>query len=181
MKKDFRNVLIVSILLATIVLLLLEMGSGIVPLPFSILVLGAVLGAVLANSPILLAKRSPKLRFVLGIPGCLGTIVLAGVVFGYFQTTGFEVAKSYAADLALVIDENRQGTESYPDVSTIPATELPSVDTPWPYSSSCEGGVCSRIAGYFIAYDFGADGPELAVGRRDISVRWDWDSMAWVN
>jgi hypothetical protein len=158
----------------------LVLGSGILPVRFGLLLLGALLIGVINSLPAILFGRR-RLHFnVLAVIAILATILATSALFIYYQETGLEHAKRYAETWAAAVKMAKEQGGEWPQSITeaLPQRKPAHPQVPWPYLSFCGDEWC-KVAGYFVSYRPDTPRPHLVVARRDITLEWDWSALKW--
>jgi hypothetical protein len=108
-------------------------------------------------------------------------VFAAGSVFMYCVDQGLERAESYAEIWAKEIEAVHRSTGRWPvTLKEIPFERRPRIDpnTMWPYEYF-EDDCVHLVGGFVIDYRADHQVPELIVGRRDLSVTWNWKNSQW--
>ena len=158
----------------------LVLGSGILPISFTVLLVTGLLVGVMAAIPAVAFGRTPRRFKALAAAGIVATIIGSAAGFMHFQSTGLEHAKRYGERWAAAVNSTRQQRGEWPrSIHEALSPGQPAAPRlPWPYLASCHDDFC-KVAGYFVTYRIDERSPHLTVGRRDITLEWDWTSSAW--
>jgi hypothetical protein len=170
--------IVICVALGAFVTMSVIMASGILPIPFGYLIgVGSAIGALIA---VLAAFGSRWIRFGwCASLALIATLCLSPRFFLHFQRAGLEHALHYGAQWAESIERFHATRGQWP-TRLQDATSAPSLELPSPYLKSCAGGVCDKVAGYFIVYIPSATKtPILHIARRDIVREWDWSRKQW--
>jgi hypothetical protein len=154
---------------------LLVLGSGILPVPFRLILGGAAVGGLLAGAAALLVpRRFRRLRVI--APAVLALVI---TMMGFKQLTqrALLVAEQYGSAVAVLIERQVAATGSWPadlgsvqglgGIAPAPAPYLSDPSLPDP-----------KVAGYFLSYTPGPP-PRLIVARRELGSEYDWRLKRW--
>ncbi len=150
-------------------------GSGILPIPFGILLSGATAIGIVVTLPVLIFGRRALKVWKIG--AAVITFVATSTLFNHFRNTGFTLAKDYGRAVAMSVGaHHRASGEWVATLEDLPENHKPKLTLPAPYLAFCEEGICRKVAGYFLEYEIQREQPtpKLIVGRRDISAQWNW-------
>jgi hypothetical protein len=179
-RLDSSTVLTLSGGCGPVVVGALVLGSGILPVKFSFLLLTAFLIGISTSVPVFAFGRQVRHFKLLAAGAIVVTAIASGALFLHFQSAGLEHATRYAETwAAAAIKAKLQRGEWPQSVREALAGEEPVAPRlPWPYLASCRGEMC-KVSGYFVTYSTSAQRPHLVVARRHIAVEWNWTTSTW--
>jgi hypothetical protein len=177
--KRTALVLALSIIINSVTMFLSILGSGVMPISFSMLLLATLpISFAVAFISYFVRKRTTLIISALMVISFSAT----GRVFMHFLENGFEKAKSYASRIAVEVEVLHAKTGKWPaDLKEIPMERRPHIDPEIlrPYKSYEEDNIYIKIGGFYINYLTDKQPPNLSVGRRDINVTWNWKTSQW--
>jgi len=158
------------------------LGSGVFPVTLSVLAgISFTLACLSALVLLLVPKRRAQVAVFLAILSMPANLV----IFSGMVSQAYESAREYGAGLAPLIQEFRQQRGRWPEyLDELPHEKLralkPKRQLPLLLYSR-DGLTWNIIGGIIVSYSCGPGDtkPQLYVGRRDLSSRWDWEGMRW--